>query len=86
MQNTSGTKNMTEGNVKKLILQFAIPIFFSQLFQQLYNTAASVIIIYKFILYNEAVPDGMFHPATVQSMSRPSVQSSLRSLDRQYNR
>lgn len=44
MQNTSGTKNMTEGNVKKLILQFAIPIFFSQLFQQLYNTADSLIV------------------------------------------
>lgn len=44
MQNTNGTKNMTEGNVKKLILQFAIPIFFSQLFQQLYNTADSLIV------------------------------------------
>ncbi|MDE7326126.1 MAG: MATE family efflux transporter [Lachnospiraceae bacterium] len=44
MQNTSGTKNMSEGNVKKLILQFAIPIFFSQLFQQLYNTADSLIV------------------------------------------
>ncbi len=44
MQNTSGTKNMTEGNVKKLILQFAVPIFFSQLFQQLYNTADSLIV------------------------------------------
>ena len=42
MQNTSGTKIMTEGKVKKLILQFAIPIFFSQLFQQLYNTADSL--------------------------------------------
>ncbi len=44
MQNTNGTKNMTEGNVKKLILQFAVPIFFSQLFQQLYNTADSLIV------------------------------------------
>ena len=44
MQNTSGTKIMTEGKVKKLILQFAIPIFFSQLFQQLYNTADSLIV------------------------------------------
>lgn len=44
MQNTNGSKNMTEGNVKKLILQFAIPIFFSQLFQQLYNTADSLIV------------------------------------------
>lgn len=44
MQNTSGTKNMTQGNVRKLILQFAVPIFFSQLFQQLYNTADSLIV------------------------------------------
>lgn len=44
MQNTNGTKNMTEGNVKKLILQFALPILFSQLFQQLYNTADSLIV------------------------------------------
>lgn len=44
MQNTNGAKNMTEGNVKKLILQFAFPIFLSQLFQQLYNTADSLIV------------------------------------------
>lgn len=44
MQNTNGTKNMTEGNVKKLILQFAFPILLSQLFQQLYNTADSLIV------------------------------------------
>lgn len=40
----SGTKNMTEGSVKKLIIQFAIPIFLSQLFQQLYNTVDSLIV------------------------------------------
>ena len=28
---------MTEGDPKKLILSFAIPIFISQLFQQFYN-------------------------------------------------
>ena len=41
---SSGTKNMTEGSVKKLIIQFAIPIFLSQLFQQLYNTVDSLIV------------------------------------------
>jgi Na+-driven multidrug efflux pump len=39
-----GTKNMTAGDPKKLIISFAVPIFLSQLFQQLYNTADSVIV------------------------------------------
>lgn len=37
-------QNMTTGNIKKLMLTFAIPIFCSQLFQQLYNTADSIIV------------------------------------------
>lgn len=40
----SGTTNMTTGNVKKVMLTFAMPIFLSQLFQQLYNTADSLIV------------------------------------------
>ena len=40
----SGTTNMTTGNVKKVILTFAMPMFLSQLFQQLYNTADSLIV------------------------------------------
>lgn len=44
MQKYSGTKNMTEGSVKGLIIRFAIPIFLSQLFQQLYNTVDSLIV------------------------------------------
>lgn len=35
---------MTRGSPWKLILEFAIPTFFSQLFQQLYNTADSLIV------------------------------------------
>ena len=33
------SKLMTEGNPKKVIISFALPIFLSQLFQQLYSTA-----------------------------------------------
>ena len=44
MQTGRGAKNMTVGNPKKLIIQFAIPILLSQLFQQLYNTADSLIV------------------------------------------
>lgn len=40
----SGTTNMTAGNVKKVMLTFAMPVFLSQLFQQLYNTADSLIV------------------------------------------
>ena len=40
----SETTNMTAGNVKKVMLTFAMPVFLSQLFQQLYNTADSLIV------------------------------------------
>ncbi len=40
----AGTLNMTDGNPKALILKFAIPIFLSQLFQQLYNIADTMIV------------------------------------------
>ena len=39
-----GTQNMTVGSVRRAIVSFAMPIFLSQLFQQLYNTADSVIV------------------------------------------
>lgn len=38
------TMNMTEGSVKRVMLSFALPVFLSQLFQQLYNTADSLIV------------------------------------------
>ena len=44
MVNKSGTKDMTVGNIKKVIVSFAIPIFLSQLFQQLFNTADTLIV------------------------------------------
>ncbi len=40
----TGTRNMTVGSVRRVIVSFAMPIFLSQLFQQLYNTADSVIV------------------------------------------
>ena len=40
----TGTQNMTVGSVRRVIVSFALPIFLSQLFQQLYNTADSVIV------------------------------------------
>ncbi len=40
----SGTKNMTVGSPYKLMLGFALPIFLSQTFQQLYNTADTFIV------------------------------------------
>lgn len=44
MLEKSGIKNMTTGDTKKLIIQFAIPVFLSQLFQQLYNSVDSLIV------------------------------------------
>lgn len=37
-------KDMTVGNPYRLIVEFAIPVFLSQVFQQLYNTADSLIV------------------------------------------
>lgn len=39
-----GTKDMTVGNPYSLIVSFALPILLSQVFQQLYNTADSLIV------------------------------------------
>ncbi len=39
-----GTVNMTGGNVRRVMISFALPILLSQLFQQLYNTADSLIV------------------------------------------
>ena len=41
---TDGTRDMTVGSPWKLIVEFAFPVFLSQLFQQLYNTADSLIV------------------------------------------
>ena len=37
-------QNMTEGSYVSLILRFALPIFISQVFQQLYSTADAFIV------------------------------------------
>ncbi len=40
----SGVKDMTQGSPYKLIISFALPVFLSQVFQQLYNTADALIV------------------------------------------
>lgn len=44
MNNKQATVLMTEGNILKIIITFAIPIFISTLFQQLYNAVDSAIV------------------------------------------
>lgn len=44
MFNSSSSSLMTEGAIWKKIIFFALPLFFSNLFQQLYNTADSLIV------------------------------------------
>ncbi len=39
-----GTRDMTVGNIYKCILFFALPVFLSQVFQQLYNTADTFLV------------------------------------------
>ncbi len=41
---SSHTNLMTEGSIQKKLIAFAIPLFFGNLFQQLYNTADSLIV------------------------------------------
>lgn len=40
----AGTVNMTKGSPYKLMIKFALPILLSQIFQQLYNTADTLIV------------------------------------------
>ena len=40
----TGTMNMTTGSVRRVMLTFALPVFLSQLFQQLYSAADSLIV------------------------------------------
>ena len=44
MENTKSSTLLTEGSIWKKIIAFAIPIFLGNLFQQLYNTADSLIV------------------------------------------
>ena len=39
-----GTRDMTVGNIYRCILLFALPVFLSQIFQQLYNTADTFLV------------------------------------------
>ena len=40
----STTRDMTEGNIAKLILQFALPLMLGNIFQMLYNTVDSIVV------------------------------------------
>ena len=40
----SSAKLMTEGSICKRIVAFAIPLFWGNLFQQLYNTVDSIVV------------------------------------------
>ena len=44
MDNRSSATLMTSGPIWKKIIAFAVPLFFGNLFQQLYNTADSLIV------------------------------------------
>lgn len=44
MRSNTNSLNLTEGNPKRLMLTFAIPVFLSQLLQQLYNVCDSLIV------------------------------------------
>lgn len=39
-----GVRDLTKGDPRRLIVSFALPVFLSQLFQQLYNTADTLIV------------------------------------------
>ena len=40
----ANTRDLTRGSIKKVLLSFAAPLFLSQLFQQLYNSADALIV------------------------------------------
>lgn len=40
----TGTKNLTVGNYRRVLLTFALPMFLSMLFQQLYNTVDTFVV------------------------------------------
>lgn len=44
MKNVSSKTLMTEGTIWKKIVFFALPVFLGNLFQQMYNTADSLIV------------------------------------------
>ena len=44
MTTRSNKRNMSEGSISKNIILFALPLFLGNLFQQLYNTADSLIV------------------------------------------
>lgn len=47
MLQKKGSKNLTEGNITKLMISFALPILFGNLFQQLYNFTDLLIVSHK---------------------------------------
>lgn len=43
-KSVSSTRDMTEGSIPKLLMLFAIPLMFGNLFQMLYNTVDSIVV------------------------------------------
>ena len=46
MSSTTSSKSqkMTEGNITRLLVMFALPLFVGNLFQQFYNTVDSIVV------------------------------------------
>ena len=43
-KHSSGARLMTEGNIAKQLILFALPLLVGNLFQQLYNTVDSIVV------------------------------------------
>ena len=71
----TGTRNMTVGSVRRAIVSFAMPIFLSQLFQQLYNTADSLIV--GNILGKEALASVSSSASLIQLLSSLMIGIAL---------
>ena len=39
------TKDMTQGSIPKLLLEFALPLMVGNIFQMLYNTVDSIVVL-----------------------------------------
>lgn len=44
MAESAGTRTLTTGDYRKVIIDFAVPVLFSMLFQQLYNTVDALVV------------------------------------------
>lgn len=70
-----GTVNLTTGNVRKTMVAFAMPLFLSQLFQQLYNAVDSLIV--GNILGKEALASVSSSASLIQLLSSLMIGIAL---------